>query len=107
MLKCNGLSSEACSEQPWEKVLFHGSSVEPVVELGDVAFQVLWLGLVVGSKQEPFQVGKRDVNPREQHMGGFILARQHCRGVLETLLVELAIAAPAVREDLAAGAILA
>jgi hypothetical protein len=36
------------------------------------------------------------VNPGKQCVGRLILARNHRRGVLESLLVELAIASPAV-----------
>ena len=52
LLKCNGRGSEAGSEEPWQKVRFHGSAVEPVVEFGDVALEVLGLDLMMGSEQE-------------------------------------------------------
>ncbi len=41
LLKCNGRGCDACSEDACQEVLFHGSAVEPVVELGDIAFEVL------------------------------------------------------------------
>ena len=56
LLKRNGGGFEAGSEEPWQHVLFHGSSVEAVVELCDVALQVLGLDLMVGSEQESLQV---------------------------------------------------
>jgi hypothetical protein len=77
-------------------VWFHGSAVEPVVELGDVAFEVLGLDLVVGSEQEALQVRERNVDPRKQRVGRLILALNYGRGVLEALLVEPAVASPTV-----------
>ena len=42
---------------------FHGAAVEPVVEFGHVALQVLLLDLVVCTEQESFQVRQGNVNP--------------------------------------------
>ena len=37
LLKRDGLCSKACPEESWQQVRFHGSSVEAVVELRDIA----------------------------------------------------------------------
>ena len=37
----DGGSVDACSEQSYEEIFFHASSIEPVVELCDVALEVL------------------------------------------------------------------
>ena len=101
MLKRNGRSSEAGFEEPGQEVVFHGSSVEPVVEFADIAIQALCLDLVVGSEQEALQVRERDVDPGKQRVGRFLLTRERGCGVLEALPVEIAIAAPSVGEDAA------
>ena len=74
LLKCNGRGSKAGSEEPWQKVRFHGSSVEPVVEFGDVALEVLGLDLMMGSEQEALQVRERDVDPGKEFVGRLGLA---------------------------------
>ena len=54
---CDCGCADAGSEQTVKQVRFHGSAVESVVELCDVALEVLGLHLVVGSEQEALQVG--------------------------------------------------
>jgi len=56
------MCGEAGAEESDEHVLFHGSSVEAVVELGDIPSEVFALDPVVGSEQEPLQVGQRDMD---------------------------------------------
>jgi hypothetical protein len=73
LLKRNGRSSEAGFEDPGQEVVFHGSSVEPVVQFADIAIQALCLDLVVGSEQEALQVRERDVDPGKQRVGRFLL----------------------------------
>jgi hypothetical protein len=58
---CDGRCGEAGAEESDEQVLFHGSSVEAVVELCDIASEVFAFDPMVGSEQEPLQVGQRDM----------------------------------------------
>lgn len=74
LLQCNCLSPGAGSEEPWKKIVFHGSPVEAVVELGDIAFQVACLYLVVGSEQNSLRIRQRDMRPGEERVGRFFLA---------------------------------
>lgn len=67
--KRNRLSSEAGSEEPREEVVFRGSSVGPVVELGEIAIQALGMDVAVSSEREALQVRERDVDPGKERVG--------------------------------------
>ncbi len=79
----NGLRTEGGPQKSLEQVRFHGSAVEPVVELGDIAFEMFAFDRVVSSEQEALQVGQRDMHPGKKLMSWLLLAGDCDGGVLE------------------------
>src|ERR1035441_4797815 len=94
---------EACAEESCEQILFHGSSVEAVVEFGDITFEVFAFDPMVGSEQEPLQVGQRDMDPGEELVGGLVLLGQLDGGVGEAVLLDMPVSVPAIGQHMAAG----
>ena len=96
----DGGCGEACAKESCEQILFHGSSVEAVVEFCDITLEVFALDPVVGSEQEPLQAGQRDMDPGEELVGGLVLFGQLDGGVGEAVLLHMPVSVPAVGEDI-------
>ena len=79
--------------------MLHGSAVEPVVEFGDVSFEVFVFDGVVGPQQEAFQVGQRDVDPGEEFMRRLVLLGQLGGRVDEAVLLRMPVSVPTVGQD--------
>src|SRR5271157_5598055 len=81
----------------------HSAAVEPVVEFGHVALEVLRFDFVVRAQQKALQVGQGNVHPRKESMSGLRISVQGRGGMLKALLLQPLVAAPAIAQDPTAG----
>ena len=64
-----------------KEIGLHGAAVEPVIEFGNVAWEVLRFDFVVRAQEKALPVGQGNVHPRKESMSGLRIAVQGRGGI--------------------------